>query len=206
MQPGPATSSPPRFLTPTQAAALKTVASPNAKASQFTTAFGITTPVKHPTPSVPKTTSTVSKTSPTTTKPAGFNFRTDERAERRRDFYSKLEERLKVKEEERRRAELKLLEEKEWQLRELRKSLAYKANPVPRFYQEPAPAPAEIRKIAPTRAKSPNFTTPRRRDSCPASTASEPGRLSPLRGTRSLSRSESLKASLPKPKLPFRPV
>lgn len=214
-KPDPATTPPPRFLSPTRAMALKAAKAPVHRASkslQFTTAFGITTPVKQPTP-------TATRQGPTVTEPAGFNFRTDERAERRKDFNSKLEERLKVKEAERRRAEAKVQEEKESQLRELRKSLTYKANPVPKFYQEPTPAPAEIRKITPTRAKSPNFTAPRRRDSCPGSTVSEHfgnGRTSPLR-SRTLMRCASLesnsgshnsncKASFPKPKLPFRPV
>lgn len=224
-KPDPSTMPPPRFLTPTRAAALKAVkppANPNSKSLQFTTAFGITTPVKDlsvTVPTVTKSIPTVIRSAPAVTEPAGFNFRTNERAERRKDFYSKLEERLKLKEAERKRAEAKALEEKESQLRELRKSLTYKANPVPRFYQEPAPAPAEIRKTAPTRAKSPNFTAPRRRDSCPGSTVSEhfgSGRTSPLR-SRTLLRCASLesnsgshgslyKAPLPKPKQPFRPV
>ena len=247
-----ASAPPPRFLTPTRAAALKAVKppatpanNPNSKSLQFTTAFGITTPVKPPPESIPrKSVSNYTKPpseghdhghthtngnshsqghghihvkpTPTVTEPTGFHFRTDERAERRKDFYSKLEERMKVKEAERKRAEQKAQEEKESQLRELRKSLTYKANPVPRFYQEPAPEKPEIRKIAPTRAKSPNFTVPRRRDSCPGGTVSEVHRTSPLR-SRTLLRCASLesnsghsssgyKPSLPKPKLPFRPV
>ncbi|KAG0624044.1 hypothetical protein M758_3G219300 [Ceratodon purpureus] len=260
----PDATPPPRFLTPTRAAALKAVKPPatpsngnsNSKSLQFTTAFGITTPVKPVSDHTPRK-STVfkdtparvdhgqgnghanghsnghanghahahnhghvhAKPTPTVTEPTGFNFRTDERAERRKDFYSKLEERMKAKEMERKRAEAKAQEEKENQLRELRKSLTYKANPVPRFYQEPAPAAPEIRKIAPTRAKSPNFTAPRRRDSCPGSSVSEShssSRTSPLR-SRTLLRCASLesnsghsssgyKPSLPKPKLPFRPV
>lgn len=195
---------------------MKTVKNPSSKSLQFTTAFGITTPIKDgKTPAAAKSSSTAAKQStPVVTKPAKFNFRTDERAERRKDFNSKLEERLKEKEADRKRAELKALEEKEAQLRELRKSLTYKANPVPRFYQEPAPAPAEVQKPAPTRAKSPNFTVPRRRDSCPVTTLSElSGRSSPLRASRTLSRCDSttssgthFKAPLPKPKQPFRPI
>jgi hypothetical protein len=213
-----ASAPPPRFLTPTRAASLKAVKPPttpangnsNSKSLQFTTAFGITTPVK-PEPVLRKGESYAHVK---VTEPAGFNFRTDERAERRKDFYSKLEERMKVKEMERKRAEAKAQEEKESQLRELRKSLTYKANPVPRFYLEPAPVAPEIRRVAPTRAKSPNFTVPRRRDSCPGSTVNE--KTSPLR-SRTLLRCASLesnsghsssgyRASVPKPKLPFRPV
>ncbi|XP_073389235.1 uncharacterized protein [Physcomitrium patens] len=212
---------PPRFLTPTRAAALKAVkppATPNHASSKGSlhTAFGITTPAKE----IQKKNLASSKPDhpkATVTEPAGFNFRTDQRAERRKDYNAKVEERLKLKEAERKRQEQKAQEEKEAQLRELRKSLTYKANPVPRFYQEPAPIPPEIRKPAPTRAKSPNFTAPRRRESCPGSTVSESGRTSPLRSSSRLLRCASLESnsghsgyyaqSKPAPKKqPFRPV
>jgi hypothetical protein len=102
----------------------------------------------------------------TPTTASGFNFKCEERAQKRREFYAKLEERMKAKEEERKRVEAKRLEEKEAQFKELRRALTYKANPVPSFYQEPVPPKPELKKIPPTRAKSPNFTPSRRRLSC----------------------------------------
>ncbi|CAM6014896.1 unnamed protein product [Sphagnum balticum] len=102
----------------------------------------------------------------TPTTASGFNFKCEERAQKRREFYAKLEERMKAKEEERKREEARRLEEKEAQFKELRRALTYKANPVPSFYQEPVPPKPELKKIPPTRAKSPNFTPSRRRLSC----------------------------------------
>lgn len=174
----------PRYITPTIAASLKTVKAP-VKSIQFpSTTFGTTTLDRDPVrrgPSARDTQLRQSKedsnssgksypslkvrTAPTPTQASSFTFRCEERAERRREYYTQLEERVKQKEAERKQMEARTLEEKESQLRELRKSLTYKANPVPRFYQEPVPPPPEIRKPPPTRAKSPNFTPSRRRDS-----------------------------------------
>ena len=176
----------PRYITPTIAASLKTVKAP-VKSIQFpSTTFGTTTLDRDPVRRGPNARDTQLlrqskedsssstgkgypslkvRTAPTPTQASSFTFRCEERAERRREYYTQLEERVKQKEAERKQMEARTLEEKESQLRELRKSLTYKANPVPRFYQEPVPPPPEIRKPPPTRAKSPNFTPSRRRDS-----------------------------------------
>jgi hypothetical protein len=113
----------------------------------------------------------------TTTAASGFNFKCEERAQKRRDFYAKLEERMKAKEEEKRAMEAKRMQEKEAQFKELRRALAYKANPVPSFYQEPPPPKRELKKVPPTRAKSPNFTISKRRSSDVGSTCY--GKLTP---------------------------
>lgn len=200
----------PRYITPTRAASLKAVKSPAtptvtpAKELQFPPTSGITTPRSDPVKKASKDAQAKIgdeghptlkvRTSPPLTQPAGFNFKTDERSEKRRDFYSKLEERMKAKEEEKRRVDAKAQEEKEAQLKELRKNLGYKANPVPKFYQEPPPPPVEFKKSPPTRARSPNFTAPRRRDSCMGSfSESSSSGSSPLRGR--LVRSPSLESN-----------
>ncbi|KAH9535368.1 hypothetical protein CY35_17G048600 [Sphagnum magellanicum] len=117
--------------------------------------------------------------SSTTTAASGFNFKCEERAQKRRDFYAKLEERMKAKEEEKRAMEAKRMQEKEAQFKELRRALAYKANPVPSFYQEPPPPKRELKKVPPTRAKSPNFTISKRRSSDVSVSSTCYGKLAP---------------------------
>ncbi|CAN1812620.1 Protein WVD2-like 5 [Linum perenne] len=88
----------------------------------------------------------------------GFSFKCYERAEKRRE------------------------ESQEAELRQLRKSLNFKATPMPTFYQEPPPTRTELKKIPTTRPKSPKLG--RRKSSSPAdaegnnSEANVSGRLS----------------------------
>ena len=83
--------------------------------------------------------------------------------ERRREFYKKLEEKQKALEEEKRENEKRLKEEQEIATKQLRKNMAYKANPVPTFYHEPPPQKPPLKKFPLTRPKSPNLN---RRKSC----------------------------------------
>ncbi|KAK9042029.1 hypothetical protein V6N11_017112 [Hibiscus sabdariffa] len=90
-------------------------------------------------------------------------FRSTERAMKRKEFYQKLEEKHQALEAERQQYEALKKEEEDADLKQLRKNLFVKANPVPSFYYEGPPPKVELKKLPLTRPKSPNLT---RRKSC----------------------------------------
>ncbi|XP_074324884.1 uncharacterized protein LOC141661780 [Apium graveolens] len=97
------------------------------------------------------------------TVPIAPSFSSAGRIAKRKEFYKMLEEKHKALEAEKREYEARMKEEQAAAIKQLRKSMAYKAKPVPNFYHEGLPPKVEPKKLPVTRPKSPNFT--RRRSS-----------------------------------------
>ncbi|KAL1531523.1 protein WVD2-like 1 [Salvia divinorum] len=97
------------------------------------------------------------------TVPVAPRFSCVNRLERRKEFYTKLEEKHKALEKEKLDYEARTKEEEQAAIKQLRRNMMYKANPVPSFYREGPPPKVELKKLPVTRAKSPNLS---RRKSC----------------------------------------
>lgn len=83
-----------------------------------------------------------------------FSFKSDERAEKRKEYFMKLEQKLHAKETEMNEIQARTQEEKQAAIKQLRRSLNFKATPMPSFYHEAVPKVAEGKKTVATPAKS----------------------------------------------------
>ncbi|XP_009803173.2 uncharacterized protein LOC107787178 [Nicotiana tabacum] len=115
------------------------------------------------------------------TVPVAPSFKCSERSERRREYYTKLEEKHKALEAEKQEYAARMKEEEEAAMKQLRKAMVYRANPVPSFYREGPPPKRELKKLPVTRAKSPNLT---RRKSCSDAVTPSPEEKKPCAKVR----------------------
>ncbi|KAL0701420.1 hypothetical protein Bca4012_057542 [Brassica carinata] len=89
---------------------------------------------------------------------SGFRFKCSERAEKRKEFYMKLEEKIHAKKTETNKVQAKTQQMAEAEMKQFRKSLNFKATPMPSFYntvtRPVSHNKTEPYKVAPSRPRS----------------------------------------------------
>ncbi|XP_030453147.1 protein WVD2-like 7 [Syzygium oleosum] len=84
----------------------------------------------------------------------GFNFLSDQRAERRKEFFMRLDEKMHAKDAEIHEVQAKAQEETQADIKLLRKSLNFKATPMPSFYRATLPSGSDGNKASSTKVRS----------------------------------------------------
>lgn len=89
-----------------------------------------------------------------------FNFKSSERAEKRKEYNLKLEKRLHAKAAEMNEIQAKTEVVKEAEMKQLRRNLNFKATPMPSFYHESSSRVSDIKKASTIPARSREKSTP----------------------------------------------
>ncbi|XP_030529304.1 protein WVD2-like 7 [Rhodamnia argentea] len=84
----------------------------------------------------------------------GFYFLSDQRAQRRKEFYMRLEEKMHAKEAEINEIQAKAQEETEAEIKQFRKRLNFKAMPMPTFYRTTLPSGPDGNKASSSKVRS----------------------------------------------------
>ncbi|XP_017227288.1 protein WVD2-like 7 isoform X1 [Daucus carota subsp. sativus] len=99
---------------------------------------------------------------------SGFNFKSDQRADKRKEYFNKLEEQMHAKEAEINQIQARTQEKTDAEIKQLRKSLNFRATPMPSFYHG-AVSDTDRNKAKPSKVQSKSFSKRR-----PGSTKSKP--------------------------------